>query len=188
MEIEVSKASEVARRLHQKLSEKTFLIHPFVLMGNTEFLVIVSPDAKEGIEDGGNIYIDIDGYEFTFNYGLSHMHLGYSNETLDDDIDSIVNLTMDVIEHRIAGYYHISTEGSKRMGFFPFENDEDIYAAFLIKDLKEVYCRINGYEKKPTVDELIELSSNIENKEQATLYYVLFGEDVVTHKFYIEEE
>ena len=188
MEIEVSKASNEARLLHQRISEKTKLIHPFVLMGNVEFLVIVSPDAKDGVDDGGNIYIDIDGYEFTISYGFTHTHLAYSKETLEDDVKVVVDFVMDIIEHRIAGYYYISSDDNKRMGFFPFVNDEDIYATFLMEDLKSIYRSKNGGDAKPTVDELIELSSSIENKETATLYYVLFGNDLVKHKFYIEEE
>lgn len=183
--IKFEEASDETKKLYNKLIELGVKdLNPNIFMQNTEFLVVMPKEANGDMAYQSNIYIDVDLWEFTIQFGYFHMHA--------DTVDECAQIVKEIYEGKVFSFFLKSYSGREMYGYRDLDmyNSKDaISDVFIIKDIKE-YCRNVLGDNEPS-DELLEEAylKLISEKNPAYISYYFYNDIEPTKvNFYLEDD
>ena len=181
--IKFEEASEETKELYNKLIELGVKdLNPNVFMQNTEFLVVMPKEANFDMAYQSNIYIDVDPWEFTIQFGHFHMHIS--------GVDECAEIVRDIYEGRTFSFMLKKYSGMKMYGYRNvtlYGSKDAISDVFTFQDIEE-YCRNVLGENEPS-DELLEEVYNklISEKNPAYISYYFYNDIEPTKvNFYLD--
>lgn len=183
--IKFEDASTETKELYNKLIELGVKdLCKDVYMQNTEFLVVMPKAANGDLAYQSNIYIDVDPWEFTIQFGYFHMHIS--------GVDECAKTVLGIYEGKIFSFFLKTSLGMERYGY----RDLDMYGSkdvisdvFTIQDLRENYATTSGnYDLSD--EKMEEIFYKLINEKNPAYISYYFYNDIEPTKvnFYLEDE
>ena len=210
MLIEVEKASKSVQIIYQALADaKVEGLYNKVVVEKCQFLVIMPEISNGDIDNGDNIFIDVEEWEYynddqstglagevTFNYGYGHVHLGFGrNNPIDVCAKDIVDIVKGLQSKNLYAYGIITPIGSVRSGYrsVPAREDVSIKTDFEVRSIIEYYTANIYKDGMPEYPESFEEFSKIAQKLRSEkvkhkLCYVFWNEQQTVVTLFEDEE
>ena len=138
--IKFEEACEETKELYAKLLELGVVdLCQDVFKQKTEFLVVMPKEANGDMAYQSNIYIDVDPWEFTIQFGYFHMHIS--------GVCECAEIVKKIYEGKIFSFLLKTSLGMERYGYRDLEmyGSKDVISdVFLIQDLREYYANKSG--------------------------------------------